>query len=67
MAALPRRPRCAFCADGIELQLKGELTKVLSRYWSGTTNHSSTLIEDLMRHDIRTTFNEYGNGLPVDF
>ena len=49
--------------------LRGEPTKILRhsyRSWLGTTNAPVAVIKDLMRHaDIRTTFNEYGNGLPA--
>ncbi len=49
--------------------LKGEPTKILRhsyRSWLGKTNAPVAVIKDLMRHsDIRTTFNEYGNGLPA--
>jgi hypothetical protein len=32
----------------------------------GTTNAPVAVIKDLMRHaDIRTTFDQYGNGLPA--
>ncbi|MBZ5490670.1 MAG: tyrosine-type recombinase/integrase [Acidobacteriia bacterium] len=52
---------------GIAHLLRGEPTKILRhsyRSWLGTTNAPVAVIKDLMRHaDIRTTFNEYGNGL----
>lgn len=54
---------------GITHLLRGEPTKILRhsyRSWLGTTNAPVAVIKDLMRHaDIRTTFNEYGNGLPA--
>lgn len=54
---------------GIAHLLRGEPTKILRhsyRAWLGTTNAPVAVIKDLMRHaDIRTTFNEYGNGLPA--
>jgi integrase len=54
---------------GIAHLLRGEPTKILRhsyRSWLGTTNAPVAVIKDLMRHaDIRTTFNEYGNGLPA--
>jgi integrase len=54
---------------GIAHMLRGGPTKILRhsyRSWLGTTNAPVAVIKDLMRHaDIRTTFNEYGNGLPA--
>ena len=54
---------------GIAHLLRGDPTKILRhsyRSWLGTTNAPVAVIKDLMRHaDIRTTFNEYGNGLPA--
>jgi integrase len=54
---------------GIAHMLRGEPTKILRhsyRSWLGTTNAPVAVIKGLMRHaDIRTTLNEYGNGLPA--
>src|SRR5207302_518985 len=67
--AIRRKVHAAGKAAGIEYLLKGEPTKILRhsyRSWLGTTNAPVAVIKDLMRHaDIRTTFNEYGNGLPA--
>ncbi len=66
--AIRRKVHAAGKVTGIEILLKGEPTKILRhsyRAWLGTTNAPIAVIKDLMRHaDIRTTFNEYGNGLP---
>ena len=67
--AIRRKVHAAGVAVGIEVLLKGEPTKILRhsyRSWLGATNAPVAVIKDLMRHaDIRTTFNEYGNGLPA--
>lgn len=67
--AIRRKVHAAGESAGIESLLKGEPTKILRhsyRSWLGTTNAPVAAIKDLMRHaDIRTTFNEYGNGLPA--
>jgi hypothetical protein len=67
--AIRRKVHAAGKACGIESLLKGERTKfsgTLIDHWLGTTNAPVAVIKDLMRQaDIRTTFNEYGNGLPA--
>jgi integrase len=66
--AIRRKVFAAGEKAGIAHLLRGEPTKILRhsyRSWLGTTNAPVAVIKDLMRHaDIRTTFNEYGNGLP---
>jgi integrase len=67
--AVRRKVFAAAESAGIADLLKREPTKILRhsyRSWLGTTNAPVAVIKDLMRHaDIRTTFNEYGNGLPA--
>jgi integrase len=65
VTAVRRKILAAAALTGVELH--GEPTKVMRhsyRSWLGTTDTPTAVIKDLMRHaDIRTTFNEYGNGL----
>jgi integrase len=66
--AIRRKIHAAGERAGLAHLLKGEPTKILRhsyRSWLGSTDAPLPIIKDLMRHaDIRTTFNEYGNGVP---
>lgn len=65
--AVRRKIHAAATAAGIGDLLVGEPTKILRhsyRAWLGTTGAPLAVIKDLMRHaDIRTSMNEYGNGM----
>jgi len=65
--AVRRKIHAAAKAAGLAEMFKGEPTKIMRhsyRSWLGTTGAPMGVIKDLMRHaDIRTTMNEYGNGM----
>lgn len=65
--AVRRKIHAAATAANIAGLLVGEPTKILRhsyRAWLGTTGVPLAIIKDLMRHaDIRTSMNEYGNGM----
>jgi integrase len=65
--AVRRKIHTAAKAAGLEALFVGEPTKIMRhsyRSWLGTTDTPLAMIKDLMRHaDVRTTFNDYGNGM----
>lgn len=65
--AVRRKIHAAAKAAGLAELFQGEPTKIMRhsyRSWLGTTDAPIAVIKDLMRHaDIRTTMNEYGNGM----
>lgn len=65
--AVRRKIHAAAQAAGLSGLFRDEPTKIMRhsyRSWLGTTDAPIAVIKDLMRHaDVRTTFNDYGNGL----
>lgn len=65
--AVRRKIHAAAKEAGLENLFVGEPTKIMRhsyRSWLGITDAPIAVIKDLMRHaDVRTTFNDYGNGM----